>query len=61
MLPLASTCSAAAMPPSQNAGSNDSVRSSPVMRKMVASARGLVTTERWLCTTAFGVAVLPEV
>ena len=61
MLPVHSTCNAAAMPPSQNAGSNDSVRSSRFMRKMGASARGLVTAERWLCTTAFGVAVLPEV
>ena len=49
------------MPPSQNAGSSDSVRSSAVMRKRGASARGLVATERWPWTTAFGVAVLPEV
>ena len=61
VLPVHSTCRAAAMPPSQNAGSSGSVRSSLVMRKIGASACGLVTTERWPCTTAFGVAVLPEV
>ena len=49
------------MPPSQNAGRSGIVRSSLVMRKIGASARGLVATDHWLWTTAFGDAVLPEV
>ncbi len=49
------------MPPSQNAGRSGMVRSSLVMRKIGASARGFVATVHWLWTTAFGEAVLPEV
>ena len=40
VLPVHSTCSAAAMPPIQNAGNNGMVRSALVMRKIGASARG---------------------
>ena len=61
VLPVHRTWRAAAMPPSQNAGRSDIVRSSLVIPKIGASACGFVTTARWSCTTAFGVAVLPEV
>ena len=49
------------MPPIQNAGSSGMVRSSAVMPKYDASTEGWRATVRCACTTAFGVAVLPEV